>query len=97
MDNLTAQRVWRLPALHVSLTQVLDALTTHFVTTAGASITFVPDDKRDNLLDRSTQVKTQRARALGFHHDGAVVAMIRNPFELRHASTVRAITARFFS
>ena len=86
MDNLTAQRVWRLPALHVSVTQVLDALATHFAAVAGASITFAPDDKRDNLLDRSTQVKTQRARALGFHHDGTVVAMIRNAFELKPAS-----------
>lgn len=86
LDDLTAQRVWRLPALHVSVTQVLDALATHFAAVAGASITFAPDDKRDHLLDRSSQVTTPRARALGFHHDGTVAAMIRNAFELKPAS-----------
>lgn len=90
IDDLTSQRVWQLPALHLSIRKVLDALVTIIGTRARSSITFTPAEKLNHVLSQTTQVKTQGARALGFHHDGSITAMINNALELKPASKGRA-------
>lgn len=78
LENPGAQRVWQLPVLHLSITQVLDALCSAYGEERRRLIDFAPDAQLEELFGRLPPLKTPQARALGFRHDGSAVALVRN-------------------
>lgn len=78
LKNLAEERVWQLPVLQLSVAQILDALAARFGEANGEQIEFTPDTQLENLFGRQPQLRTPRARALGFCHDGSAAALLRN-------------------
>jgi nucleoside-diphosphate-sugar epimerase len=81
IEDLGAQRVWQLPTLHASVTQVLDALETRFGAAPRTLITFASHAHSEDWLGRHSQVETRDARAQGFRHDGSAAALIRHALD----------------
>ena len=82
-----AQRVWQLPVLHLTISQVLDALANAFGHERRQLIEFCPDEALEALFGRFPTLRTPQARALGFRHDGNAAALVRNA--LQSASSTR--------
>ncbi|MFP7633397.1 NAD-dependent epimerase/dehydratase family protein [Pseudomonas veronii] len=78
ITNLAEDRLWQLPVLQLSIAQVLDALAGRFGKANGEKIKFNPDPQLEVLFGRQPPLRTPRARAMGFRHDGSVAALLRN-------------------
>lgn len=76
------QRMWQLPVLQLSITQVLDALASRFGGGGRERISFDPDPHLQALFGTLPAIKTARARAAGFCHDGSAAAMVRQALNL---------------
>jgi nucleoside-diphosphate-sugar epimerase len=89
-----AQRVWQLPVLQLSISQVLDALAAAFGQERRGLIEFCPDQGLEALFGRLPTLRTPQARALGFRHDGSATALVRNallpPARARRARSLTA-------
>jgi nucleoside-diphosphate-sugar epimerase len=72
------QRVWQLPVLHLSIAQVVDALATAYGQERRHLISHAVDTGLETLFGRLPPLKTPRARAAGFSHDGSAAALIRH-------------------
>lgn len=77
-----APRVWQLPVLHLSISQVMDALVERFGEARRSLVTYQPDIQLEAQFGRQPPLKTPRARALGLRHDGNAAALVRNALEL---------------
>ncbi|WPP02065.1 NAD-dependent epimerase/dehydratase family protein [Pseudomonas sp. HR96] len=75
------ERVWQLPVLQLSMAQVLDALANRFGDAARAAIGFAPDAQLQTLFASLPPLRTPRARAQGFCHDGSAANLVRNALE----------------
>jgi nucleoside-diphosphate-sugar epimerase len=80
--SFDTERVWQLPVLRLSILQVIDALAGRFGEAGRGSITFEPDAHLQALFGAMPALKTPRARAAGFSHDGSASALIRNALNL---------------
>ncbi|WP_297842619.1 NAD-dependent epimerase/dehydratase family protein [Pseudomonas sp.] len=80
---LDAQRVWQLPLLRLSIAQVIDALGSLYGEERRELISFAPDAGLEALFGCFPPMKTPRARALGFRHDGSALALVRNALNLQ--------------
>ncbi|MCG8910322.1 NAD-dependent epimerase/dehydratase family protein [Pseudomonas sp. DP-17] len=78
LKHLSEERVWQLPVLQLSIAQLLDALAVRFGEANGERIEFKPDAQLESLFGRQPQLRTPRARAIGFCHDGSAAALLRN-------------------
>ncbi|WP_426099668.1 MULTISPECIES: NAD-dependent epimerase/dehydratase family protein [unclassified Pseudomonas] len=75
---LGEQRVWQLPVLHLSISQVIDALAAVYGEQRRELITFAPDESLEALFGRYPAMSTPKARELGLRHDGSASALVRN-------------------
>lgn len=82
LSGLDGARVWQLPVLHLSMGQVLDALTACYGADYGARIRFEPDPSLEALFGRFPPLHTPIARALGFRHDGSAATLLRNALDI---------------
>ena len=64
-----ASRVWQLPVLHLSMREVLDALTWRYGPQRRELISFAPNDRIEALFGRMSPLHTPAALAAGFRHD----------------------------
>jgi len=64
-----ASRVWQLPVLHLSMREVLDALTWRYGPQRRELISFAPDERIEALFGRMPPLRTPAALAAGFRHD----------------------------
>ncbi|MBK7616459.1 MAG: NAD-dependent epimerase/dehydratase family protein [Betaproteobacteria bacterium] len=64
-----ASRVWQLPVLHLSMREVLDALTWRYGPQRRELISFAPNDRIEALFGRMPPLHTPAALAAGFRHD----------------------------
>ena len=76
------ERVWQLPVLRLSIAQVVDALASRFGAAGRAALRFEPDAQLQALFGAMPALKSTRARAAGFSHDGTASALIRNALNL---------------
>lgn len=76
------ERVWQLPVLQLSIAQVIDALAARFGDAGRAAISFDPDAPLQALFATMPTLKSPRARAAGFSHDGSASTLIRNALNL---------------
>ncbi|MFI7836146.1 NAD-dependent epimerase/dehydratase family protein [Pseudomonas asiatica] len=81
-------RVVQLPVLQLSIEQVLDALSTCFGEQQRTLLSFAPEPELEALFGCYPPLRTPWAKAMGFHHDGSVAALLRNALNL--PSTPRA-------
>lgn len=91
-----SERVWQLPVLQLSVAQVIDALASRFGEVGRAAIRFEPDAHLQALFGSMPTLKSPRARAVGFRHDGSASALVRNALNLaaaRKASSAVTISA----
>ncbi|MFV3403206.1 NAD-dependent epimerase/dehydratase family protein [Pseudomonas sp. NY15463] len=77
-----ASRVVQLPVLQLSIEQVLDALSTCFGEQQRALLSFAPEPELEALFGCYPPLRTPQAKAMGFHHDGSVAALLRNALHL---------------
>jgi nucleoside-diphosphate-sugar epimerase len=84
---LGGQRVWQLPLLRLSISQVIDALVVQYGEHARELITYAPDERLEATFGSLPPMKTPRARAIGLRHDGNARALVRNA--LNPSSRVR--------
>ncbi|QHF03249.1 NAD-dependent epimerase/dehydratase family protein [Pseudomonas asturiensis] len=84
---LGGQRVWQLPMLRLSISQVIDALAAQYGEQARELITFAPDAQLEAAFACLPPMKTPKARAIGLRHDGNASALVRNA--LNPSSRVR--------
>lgn len=78
LKNLGKDRVWQLPVLQLSIAQVLEALAARFGDANGEKIEFKPDPQLESLFGSLPPLRTPRARAMGFRHDGSPATLLRN-------------------
>ena len=78
LSNLGEDRLWQLPVLQLSIAQVLEALAVRFGKANGEKIEFKPDPQLESLFGCLPPLRTPRARAKGFRHDGSAAALLRN-------------------
>lgn len=76
------QRVWQLPVLQLSISQVLAGLASCFGEAGRERITFDPDPRLEALFGAYPPLRTPKARELGFRHDGSVAALLRNALDV---------------
>ncbi len=76
------ERVWQLPVLHLSIAQVVDALASRFGDAGRAVLSFAPDARLQAMFAAMPAIRSPRARAAGFSHDGNASALIRNALNL---------------
>lgn len=89
-----AQRVWQLPVLHLSISQVLDALASAFGQERRELVQFCPEQDLEALFGRFPALRTPQSRALGFRHDGSASALVRNALQPpARARRARPLTA----
>ncbi|WP_249674274.1 NAD-dependent epimerase/dehydratase family protein [Pseudomonas abieticivorans] len=77
-----SQRVWQLPVLQLSMAQVIDALAARFGEAGRALISFAPDAHLQALFGAMPPLKSPRARAAGFCHDGNAAHLVRHALNL---------------
>ena len=79
------ERVWQLPVLQLSMAQMLDALASRFGEAGRELISFAPDPHLQALFGALPPLKTTRAKAAGFCHDGSAAALVRHALNLSTA------------
>lgn len=70
-------RAWTLPALHLSIAELLAAVSAHCGHDAAAHVRFQPDPGLERTFGAYPPLLAPAAEALGFHHDGDAVALVR--------------------
>lgn len=82
LGNPTAQRVWQLPVLQLSIGQVIDALSKVSGRDCRDLVHYQPEPDLQALFGSFPPLRTPQARAQGFRHDGSAQAMVRNALSL---------------
>lgn len=74
--QLNPQRSYQMPALHLSMQQVVDALAGKFGDDRKSLVTWAPDPLIERLFAQYPPLHTPCAERLGFCHDGSVAALV---------------------
>ena len=74
--SLNAQRSYQMPALHLTVAQVVDALADRFGPDRKALVTYAPDPLIERLFAQYPPLHTPAAQRLGFRHDGSVAQLV---------------------
>ena len=75
-DRLDARRVVQMPAQHLSIGAVVDALARRHGEPRRALVRHDPQERVQRLFASFPPLHTPRAEALGFHHDGSADALV---------------------
>ena len=74
--DLNAQRSYQMPALHLTMAQVVNALAARFGADRVGLVTYAPEPMIERLFARYPPLKTPVAERLGFRHDGDVNQLV---------------------
>jgi D-erythronate 2-dehydrogenase len=74
--ELSAQRSYQMPALHLTVAQVVDALAARFGADRAGLVTYAPEPLIERLFARYPPLQTTAAEGLGFRHDGDVNQLV---------------------
>ncbi len=75
-SDLNAQRAYQMPALHLTMAQVVDALANRFGADRQGLVTYAPEPLIERLFARYPPLRTPAAEGLGFRHDGDVNQLV---------------------
>jgi nucleoside-diphosphate-sugar epimerase len=75
-DKLNAQRCYLMPALHLSMIQVVAALSERYGPHCKNLVSWNPDPVIEKLFARYPPLYTHHAEKLGFRHDGDVSTLV---------------------
>jgi nucleoside-diphosphate-sugar epimerase len=75
-SRLDVRRVYQMPALHLAVEQVVDALAARFGSDRKALISYLPDAHIERLFGSYPPLLTPQAAALGFIDDGTVTGLV---------------------
>lgn len=78
LNGLRNNRVWQLPVLQLSISEILEALSSQFGAENYKKIRFNPDPQLEALFGNLPPLRTTRARDFGFRNDRSAALMIRN-------------------
>ena len=70
-------RTWTLPALHLSIAELIEAVGRYCGLDASALVSFSPDPALEQAFGAYPPLSTPAAESLGFRHDGDAVALVR--------------------
>ena len=73
---LNPQRCYQMPALHLTVAQVVDALAARFGQDRKALVTYAPDALIERLFAQYPPLHTPAAERLGFRHDGSAEQLV---------------------
>lgn len=82
LEGLGEQRVWQLPVLRLSMSQVVDVLAEGFGEDRRSLIEFNPDESLEALFGRYPELQTPVSSKMGFQHDGSPKLLINNALNL---------------
>lgn len=82
-------RIWQLPTLHLSMAQLVDALAKEHGDHCRTLVTFKKDSALQKLFGSFPPLRTPRAKAMGFQHDGSPGALVRNALGLNPSRSTR--------
>jgi nucleoside-diphosphate-sugar epimerase len=77
-DSLPARRAWTMPALQLSMRELVEALAEVLGPDVGRLVTFAPDARVEAQFGAQPPLATRIADALGMKHDGDAVSLVRN-------------------
>ncbi|MCW5657992.1 MAG: NAD-dependent epimerase/dehydratase family protein [Burkholderiaceae bacterium] len=80
-SRLDATRVVQMPALHLTLQSVVDALVRTCPQAHHRLVRHEPQDAVQRLFASQPPLRTPKAEALGFRHDGTVEGLVRRAME----------------
>ena len=75
-SDLNAQRAYQMPALHLTMAQVVDALANRFGADRQGLVTYAPEPLIERLFARYPPLRTPAAEGLGFRHDANVNLLV---------------------
>lgn len=75
-DQCAATRTWTLPALHVSMAGLVDAVAEVFGTDARALVSYQPVPELEANFGRYPPLSTPAAERVGFRHDGDLKVLV---------------------
>jgi D-erythronate 2-dehydrogenase len=75
--GLSADRVWTLPPLRASISEVVDAVGRVYGVPARELVSYAPQPHIEERFGRLPEARFCASEALGFHHDGSVDALVR--------------------
>nr|WP_315428970.1 NAD-dependent epimerase/dehydratase family protein [uncultured Albidiferax sp.] len=74
--RMDVRRVYQMPALHLAVADVVDALAARFGSDRQALVHYAPDALIERLFAAYPPLHTPQAQALGFAHDGSVEVLV---------------------
>nr|WP_315236365.1 NAD-dependent epimerase/dehydratase family protein [uncultured Albidiferax sp.] len=86
-DRLDARRVYQMPALHLTVAEVVDALAARFGVDRQALVAYAPDAQIERLFASFPPLLTPRAASLGFVDDGDVELLVHRVVNAQQVST----------
>ncbi|CAH0650176.1 MULTISPECIES: NAD-dependent epimerase/dehydratase family protein [Pseudomonas] len=78
LSESQGNRVWQLPVLQLSISEILEALASRFGAENSKNIRFNPDPQLEALFGSLPPLRTTRAREFGFRNDRSASQLIRN-------------------
>jgi hypothetical protein len=75
---MTTRRVAQMPALHLPMREVVEALARVHGEERRTLVRFAPQDRVQRLFASYLPLSTPRAEALGFRHDGSADGLVRS-------------------
>ncbi|NIB43430.1 NAD-dependent epimerase/dehydratase family protein [Pseudomaricurvus alkylphenolicus] len=78
VSAVTSAGTWQLPALHLTIGEVINALAERFGEQSRSLIRFAPDESLEALFGCYPPMETPLARAEGFYHDGDAKNLVEN-------------------
>lgn len=82
LECVDEPRVWQLPVLHLAISEVVDALAETFGQECRTLLSYKPDAELEGLFGRYPPLRTPRARARGFRHDGSALTLVRQALNI---------------
>ena len=80
--RLDPRCVYQMPALHLAVADVVDALAARFGADRQALVHYAPDAQIERLFAAYPPLHTPKAQALGFAHDGSVEVLVARSLEM---------------
>lgn len=83
-ERLQARRVFALPVLRLSMSQLIEGLCKRFGEDRRALIRYQPDEHLESLFGRYPPLSAEAAEAVGLRHDGDLEQLIERTLDNRH-------------
>jgi nucleoside-diphosphate-sugar epimerase len=93
-ENVPPDRVWMLPALHCSMSEIVDSLARTHGPKIWELISYRPQPALEKKLASFPPLQVKRAQSAGFRHDGSIDSLVVRALDSPSTKTVSARTTQ---